>query len=92
VQALLAMRQRDYGAAQELLQEALTLSAGMPFPYAEAKVLYTKGLLAMQSGLPEQALRQLLEARAICDRLGERLYAWYIEQALAEIDPASAAT
>jgi len=91
VQALLAMRQRDYGAAQDRLQEALTLSAAMPFPYAEAKLLYTTGLLALQSGLPEQALRQLLAARAICEQLGERLYAGYIEQALAEIDRAPAA-
>jgi tetratricopeptide (TPR) repeat protein/transcriptional regulator with XRE-family HTH domain len=89
VQALLAMQQRDYGAARDLLEEALMLSAAMPFPYAEAKVLYTTGLLAMQSGLPEQAKQQWLEARAICDRLGERLYAGYIDQALAEIDRAS---
>jgi hypothetical protein len=92
VQALLAMRQRDFGAAQDRLQEALTLSAAMPFPYAEAKLLYTTGLLALESGLPEQALRQLLAARAICEQLGERLYAGYIEQALAGIDRAPAAT
>jgi len=82
VRALLAMSHRDWHAADDLLRQALTLSVAMPFPYAEAKLLYTYGLLHAQADHPEQALQRLTHARTICARLGERLYGERIDDEL----------
>jgi hypothetical protein len=54
----------------------------MAAPYAEAKTLYVSGLLSQARGEPEQAREQLEAALTILTRLGERLYARPIEQAL----------
>ena len=83
VQGLLAGRLGQWEQAHAALEEALTLARSMPYPYAEAKALYFSGLLHREAGEPELARARLEEALALCTRLGERLYAAQIEQALA---------
>ncbi|HEV2458557.1 MAG TPA: tetratricopeptide repeat protein, partial [Ktedonobacterales bacterium] len=87
VQALWAMRQRDWQEAENALDEALALCQALPYPYAEAKVLYVLGQLHTETGEPEQARVHLEQALAICRRLGERLYGAAIEQSLAALPP-----
>jgi hypothetical protein len=55
----------------------------MHYPYAEAKALFAYGQLRIQQCEPQQANECFEAALAICSRLGERLYAQRIEQALA---------
>jgi tetratricopeptide (TPR) repeat protein/transcriptional regulator with XRE-family HTH domain len=83
VKGLLAARQRRWEDARAALDEAVTMSHGMPYPYAEAKALYVYGQLHRAMGEPQQACEKYEQALLICDRLGERLYRNYIEHALA---------
>jgi len=84
VQALLCLQQHRWDEAQAALEEAIALCRAMPYPYAEAKALYVYGLLHQAKGEPTQARERLEAALAILNRLGERLYAEQVEQALAE--------
>jgi tetratricopeptide (TPR) repeat protein/transcriptional regulator with XRE-family HTH domain len=84
-QALVYLRQQQWKAAQHALEEALLLARTLPLPYEEVKALYRLGQLYLQQEHPEQAREQFEAALVICARLGERLYAEYIEQALAKI-------
>jgi tetratricopeptide (TPR) repeat protein len=83
IRVLLAMRQKQWQAAEQALEEALQVSRSMSFPYGEAKALYVYGLLHQAKGEPEQAHERLEAALLILSRLGERLYAEQVERALA---------
>jgi hypothetical protein len=72
VQALLAIRKQRWTAAEQALEEGLTLARGMPHPYAEARLLHLYGALHMQKGEPEQVRARLEGARAIFRRIGAR--------------------
>jgi tetratricopeptide (TPR) repeat protein len=85
VQALLAIQRHLWPEAQGALDEALTVSRAIPYPYAEAKALYINGQLHQAKGEPEQAREHYIAALAICERLGEGLYRPSIERALQEI-------
>jgi tetratricopeptide (TPR) repeat protein/transcriptional regulator with XRE-family HTH domain len=85
VSALVAIRTGRRPEAAAALQEAITLAHTIAHPYAEAKALYVYGLLHQAQGEPEQAREQYEQALAICARLGERLYAGHIEQALGHL-------
>jgi hypothetical protein len=61
-------------AADAALREAAALCREMRFPYGEAKVAYTRGLLAQQEGRTQQARQALEEALGILNGLGERQY------------------
>jgi tetratricopeptide (TPR) repeat protein/DNA-binding XRE family transcriptional regulator len=80
IQARLAMRQQRWSEAQGALEEALGLTLGQP--YEEAKTRYVSGVVAAQHGEPVLARERLEAALAILQRLGERLYAKQVEQAL----------
>ncbi|HLV97387.1 MAG TPA: tetratricopeptide repeat protein [Ktedonobacterales bacterium] len=86
VKALLLLRFSHWQAAQETLEEALTLAQAMPAPYAEAKALYVSGRLYQAQGQPDQARQRWEAALVICARLGERLYAERIEAAHAKLE------
>ncbi len=88
VQARLAARCGQWEQAEQAICEAIKHARAMPMPYAEAKALYTSGLLALQRDEAAQAHEQLQAALAILARLGERLYAEQAEQALALIPAA----
>jgi tetratricopeptide (TPR) repeat protein len=83
--ALLAMQQRRWQEAEEALEVSRSLARPMPYPYAEAKALYVYGQLHVAKGEPDRARQRFAQALAVCARLGERLYAEHIEQALAEL-------
>ena len=68
--------------AEQVLQEALMLCHRMAAPYAEAKVLYTTGVISYSNRELAPARQRFEEAREICTRLGERLYALRIEETL----------
>jgi tetratricopeptide (TPR) repeat protein len=72
--------------AAQAAEAGLALARAMPYPYAEAKALYVYGQLHVAKGVPEQAREQLDAALTILNRLGERLYAAHVEQALAALD------
>src|SRR5262249_10126169 len=86
IQALLRIRQLHWAEAEAALEEALLLCRAMPYPWAEAKALYVCGLLHQAKGEQEVARKRLEAALAICARLGERLYAEQMEQALAVLE------
>jgi tetratricopeptide (TPR) repeat protein/transcriptional regulator with XRE-family HTH domain len=85
VQAMLASHQHRWQEAKRSLEEALAESRARPCPYAEAKVLYVYGLFYTARRKSQPARERLEAALAICARLGERLYAERIEQALARL-------
>jgi hypothetical protein len=53
-----------------ILDQALQSARTMPYPYAEARLLYTAGFLYIRIGEQEQGRRCLDEARAAFERLG----------------------
>ena len=83
VQALVAARRQDWHTAEQALVEMLALAQSIPCPYDEAKAHYGAGLIAAQQGEAAQARAHFEQALAILQRLGERLYAEQVEQALA---------
>lgn len=82
VQAMILAHADGERASQDALDEAEALCRTMGYPYAEAKVLYTGGLVDRQMGKSERARDRLERALTLCQQLGERLYAEQIEQAL----------
>jgi tetratricopeptide (TPR) repeat protein len=86
VRALVATRQARWDEAESSLEEALALAQAMPCPYSDAKVFYVYGLLHLAKGGPRQARERWEKGRAICGRLGERLFAEHIERALATLE------
>jgi hypothetical protein len=56
----------------------------MAAPYTEAKALYTAGLVARKRKALELASQRFEAALKILERLGERLYARFIEELLAQ--------
>ena len=85
IQALLALSQGRWQDAEAALDEALALTRSMPYPYAEAKTLYVYGDLHAAQGNVERGRDHYEAALAILGRLGERLYAERVEQALAKV-------
>jgi tetratricopeptide (TPR) repeat protein len=81
VGALLAIRQARWEEAAAALDEALALARLMPYPYAEAKVLYVYGQLHAARGERELAQDTYRAGLEILHRLGEHLYAQQIERA-----------
>ncbi len=84
VQALIWSKQERWEEAEHVLQEALTLCRGMAAPYAEAKTLYTAGLVSHQKRELAPARQRFEAALAILGQLGEGLYVRHIEQLLGQ--------
>jgi tetratricopeptide (TPR) repeat protein len=82
VQALVALRRERFEAASRSLEEGLELARGMPYPYAEARLLHVQGALHGQQGELEAAREQLEAARAIFARLGARVDSERVEREL----------
>jgi tetratricopeptide (TPR) repeat protein/transcriptional regulator with XRE-family HTH domain len=72
VQALVAIRQGDVHAAEQALEEGLTLARAMPYPHGEGRLLHVYGLLHLQQGEPAPARERLEAALAILQQLGAR--------------------
>jgi tetratricopeptide (TPR) repeat protein len=82
VRGLLAIRQGRWDVASEALDEALASVRAMPWPYGEVKTLWVSGQLEAARGDLAAAHKHLVQALAICDRLGEGLYRKYVERDL----------
>ena len=72
VQAIVSIRQRQWGEAERFLGEGLARARDMPYPYAEGRLLYVNGLLHIERGELEPAWEQLEAALALFRRLGAR--------------------
>lgn len=83
VEAIIALREGRWEDGLRTLDALLALTREAPYPYAEAKALYTCGLLHCERGEPDQARARFEQALAILNRLGERFYAERIEHDLA---------
>jgi len=86
IQARLAAAQERRQIAERALVTALRLCREMPWPYAEAKILYVAGIVARRQRAPAQARDHFRAALTILHGLGERWYAEIIEQASREIE------
>ncbi len=85
VRVLQHTRQGRYDDAEQTLETALALSREMPYPYAEAKLLYAGGLLAQAENKSDQARERFQRAESAFHALGERLYLPHVERALASL-------
>jgi tetratricopeptide (TPR) repeat protein len=88
VEALIRITQQRWTEAEVALEEALKTARAMPYPYAEAKVLWAYGQLEARRGHPQAARERFSAALAICDQLGEGLYRSDIERVLRRFDSA----
>jgi tetratricopeptide (TPR) repeat protein len=85
IQAMAVARAGRWPEARAALEEALVLCRSMPCPYAEARVIFTYGLVHSHQHHAALAREQLQAARAILSKLGERLYGEPVECALAAL-------
>jgi tetratricopeptide (TPR) repeat protein len=85
VRVIQAARQGEYATAEQAIKDGLRLSRELPYPYAEAKLLYIGGLAARAAGDDPLARERLLQARDALRALGEGLYLPHVEHALDEL-------
>lgn len=85
VRALLMMRRGQVAEAEKSVSEGLRVSRELPYPYAEAKLLYVAGVVARTRRDGAQARDRLQAARDALQSLGEGLYLPLVEQALASL-------
>lgn len=78
-------RLRRWPAAERSFEQAICLARAMPYPYAEARILYQMGLMERERAEPLQARDCLTRALVIFQRLGARAYGEQTEQALATL-------
>jgi len=88
VQAIVSIRQRHWEEAERFLEEGLARARGMPYPYAEGRLLYVYGLLHIERDEPGPARERLEAALALFRRLGARQDIKRVERDLAEADSA----
>ena len=72
VQGMVLARQERWDEARRVLDEGLELARLMPYPYAEARILYQDSMVHLQQGEPEQARARLEEALTTFQRLGAK--------------------
>ncbi|HWE64277.1 MAG TPA: AAA family ATPase [Chloroflexota bacterium] len=71
--------------AQRALDEAIALARGMPYPYAEGRLLHMDGLLHAEQGESAVAREPLAAALAIFRRLGAHRDSERVEQDIARL-------
>ncbi|HEX9035758.1 MAG TPA: AAA family ATPase [Ktedonobacterales bacterium] len=87
-QARVSTRRCDMLGGEDALGNALDLARAMEYPYGELKAHYLAGALYEARGSYVAARSRYELALAICEQLGERLYARHIESALAQLSGA----
>jgi tetratricopeptide (TPR) repeat protein len=85
VQAMVAIRQSQWDAAGAALDAGLALARGMPYPYAEARLLHVYGQMHVQQQEHARARECLEAALAIFGRLGARKDTALAEHALSTV-------
>jgi hypothetical protein len=85
MEARVALRQRQWLAAERAVAEGLEVARRLRQPYREARLLHVWGELHRQKGEAEPARQCLEAALAIFQRLGARPYGAEVARALAEL-------
>jgi tetratricopeptide (TPR) repeat protein len=85
MEARVALRQRQWLAAERAVGEGLEVARCLHQPYREARLLHVSGELHRQKGEAEPARQHLGAALAIFQRLGARPQGAQVAQALAEL-------
>lgn len=85
VRVMRSVRRSEFVEAEQALGDGLRISRELPYPYAEAKLLYTGGLAAQAQGDEARGRERLEAARDILRALGEGLYLPHVERALASL-------
>jgi tetratricopeptide (TPR) repeat protein len=70
IQGMVLSRRCQWEEAESTFQQGLALAHGMPYPYAEARILTEYSMLSEQRGEPDVSRRQLEKALAVFQRLG----------------------
>jgi tetratricopeptide (TPR) repeat protein len=83
LQGMIGIHQGWCQDAQHALDEAIDLARGMPYPYAEGRLLHVYGELHIQAAEPREAQESLEAALAIFRQLGAHRDASQVEQAIA---------
>ncbi len=83
VRGMVATRRRQWGEATQALEEGLALARGMRYPYAEACMLETDGLMRRARGEGGAARARIEAAVALFTCLGARKDVARVEQLLA---------
>lgn len=83
--ALVLTQQKQWPDALETLEEGLSLTRAMRYPYAEARMLYAYGIMYAHKGEPKEERQRLEEALVIFRRLEARPYIERTEETLAEL-------
>jgi transcriptional regulator with XRE-family HTH domain/tetratricopeptide (TPR) repeat protein len=83
VHAQIATRQGRWVEAEQALEEGLSLTRCIGYPYAEARLLYTQGMMYVQKRESQAAREPLEAALAIFRRLGAGAQVERVEQVLA---------
>lgn len=85
VQGMVLISLGRHEEARQVLEEGLELSRKMPYPYAEARILFQLGMMYVQQHESPYARWWLDEALAIFQRLGATKDIKRTEKALAEV-------
>jgi tetratricopeptide (TPR) repeat protein len=85
IQAMVATRQERWEEAEIALEEGMALASRMPYPYAQARLLYTAARLHARQGAPGLARTRFEAALGIFRRLGASKDAERVEQAIATL-------
>jgi tetratricopeptide (TPR) repeat protein len=91
VQGRVAARSEAWEEAERALAEGVALGRGMPYPYAEGRLLHVLGAMLAQKGERERAQEELAAALAIFRQLGARKDVERAECDLAMLHPMSQA-
>jgi class 3 adenylate cyclase/tetratricopeptide (TPR) repeat protein len=86
VQGMILARRGRWEEAEETFREAVSLAHTMPYPYAEGRALYERGMMHVRREDPQAASQSLQDALAIFRRLGAQKDLELAEQALAALD------
>lgn len=85
VRVIQATQQSDFDGAEQALEDGLRVSRELPYPYAEAKLLYSGGLCAHAQGDDARAGERLRTSQQLLTSLGEGLYLPHVRKALASL-------
>jgi DNA-binding SARP family transcriptional activator/uncharacterized protein (DUF924 family) len=87
VRALVATQQHRWIEAGRALEEALSLTRSIKYPYGEARVLQAYGRMCVAKGEKRRGRERLEAARAVFQRLGARKDLERVEWDLAHVTP-----
>jgi tetratricopeptide (TPR) repeat protein len=85
LEGMLALRRRSWEEAEQALDRAVSLARTMPYPYQEARALYTYGMLAEHQEELEQTQQRLVSSLELFRQLGAAPDAARVEQSLTRV-------